>query len=892
MSLDFTWPEPALAEPTTAGTLADRLVAEVGSKLAEFEHSAAPGLELPRLYAGHALLDDTTADLLYVLGLLIECGVEEVSGCVLRERIPPLVASLDPSQVEGFASYRVGETVLRLGGLDALPAELHDVVLDSVYSSEIISRVADTDAVPPNFAVVAARCLGALANLRGDVEPPELPLLIDRVRTMFSTPNGWLNDGMGDWVHYDIYTPDMYLFAEPLSERIGPSWGAGLSRIATDLDEVAQPGGAVVWGRSIGVLGMAITIELAATATGRNLDVPQGRWLARADATLDDLLEWFPNGVIAAHQHRASMFYRGPARRLQMTLDIYGKLLLSALELRRRNEVEAAPPTDAYLPAERFIEFEPSRRTALWSFRSKSVSFALPTVFGFSSDYAPSPRGPGLFEQPTSGHPVMLPVITPMGRDDRTGTAAAPLIPAGLPTSIEHTPGTVTVVHDGWAPPGSHDRKVKGRRTATYRVQGRSLVVSEQLRFDQPDQLPGPLTLTVAEPAGRPLEVEIDTGPMQTIDTSGIAEWRSFWGEIPRVHQAELEPAATLDFTWRVTPRLRVASTIHGHNYDRSLYDPLADRVVATGMALPDDALVGRLRDVDVLHMAWPEWWSGTDPARTAAVLEQIKATGTAIVWTQHNLMPHFFKTDEAAASYQLWAEAADAVIHHSQVGLGVALATYQYGSETRHHVIPHGHWGREYEAVAGTTRADIEVAEGWPPCGLRLAVIGTPRVEKHLQLVVDAVAASSRPDIQLVIRVDLSVAVPDDPRIIAEHGHLDATKYLRRMKAYDAVVLPFAPSGMLTTGTAFDCLGAGVPAITSDWAFFDETFAGADIRYGTTTEDLIRCLDGLTPEELARSRRAMADRRPAFDWEPIAERTLAVLEEVAPQGATLPGGG
>ena len=882
MTLDLRMPEPPLSGTAAAGELADRLVTATAEKMAEFEQSAAPGFKLPSLYAGHPVLDDTTADLMYVLGLLIECGVDEVAGCDLRSRIPPLIASLDPAAVEGFYSYRVGETVLRLGGLEALPADLRQPVLDAVHSKEIIARLEDTDAIPPNFAVVATRCLRALARLQGDDEPAELPQLLERVRSMFTSPTGWLNDGMGNWVHYDIYTPDMYLFAEPLVDQLGSGWADGLSRVLRDLDEVAQPGGAVVWGRSIGALGMAITIELAAIAVGRDLDAPQDRWLARADATLDDLLEWFPNGVIAAHQNRATMFYRGPARRLQMTLDIYGKLLLSALELRRRPGVVGAPSTDAFLPAERFIRFDDSEQATVWSYRSKSLSFALPTVFGFSADYAPSPRGPGLLEQPTSGHPVMLTVISPRGRDEMSGTSSAPLIPAGLPVSVEHTPGSVTLVHDGWAPSGSSDPVVAGSRTATYRVEGRSLVVSEQLQFDEPQGLPGPLTLSVAEAATRPIAVEINTGRLQAIDTAGVAEWRSFWGELPRVYQTEIEPAASVDFTWKITPRLRVASTIHGHPYDRSLYDPLADRVVATGAGIPDDKLVRRLRDIDVLHMAWPEWWSGVDPERTAEVLGQVKATGTAIVWTQHNLLPHFFKTDEAAASYQLWAEAADAVIHHSDVGRDVALATYRYGAHTQHHVIPHGHWGREYEAVASTTREDVELSEGWPPCELRVAVIGTPRVEKDLQLVVDAVAACRRDDIQLVIRVDLSVAVPDDPRIIAEHGHLDFNQYLRRMKAFDAVILPFAPTGMLTTGTAFDCLGAGVPAITSDWDFFDETFAGADIRYGSTVEDLTRCLDELTPDALDRSRQALIERRPAFDWGPIAQQTLAVLETAA----------
>ena len=394
MSLDLRMPEPPLGGATTAGALADRLVSAVIDKMAELEQSTAPGLVLPRLYAGHAVLDDASADLLYVLGLLIDCGVDEVGECDLRSRIPPLVSSLDPARVEGFASYRVGETVLRLGGLDALPAKLGGPVLEAVASPEVVARVADTDAMPPNFAVVATRCLRALARLKGDDEPPELPDLLDRVQSIFSSPTGWLNDGMGAWVHYDIYTPDMYLFAEPLADQIGPGWARGLSQILTDLDEVAQPGGAIVWGRSIGALGMAITIELAAIAAGRDLDAPQDRWLARADATLDDLLEWFPGGVIAAHQNRAPMFYRGPGPapsddpgHIRQAAAVRPRTAPTAGDSRRSGQ-RCLPACGAFHPIRRV----PAGHGV--SYRSKSLSFALPTVFGSLPTTPPRPGVP------------------------------------------------------------------------------------------------------------------------------------------------------------------------------------------------------------------------------------------------------------------------------------------------------------------------------------------------------------------------------------------------------------------------------------------------------------------------------------------------------------------
>ncbi len=876
------------ATPTTAGALADRLVATVCGQLEALDATTAPGLELPRVYGGHRVLEDAVADLAYVCGLLVEHGIERIGEVALRNRIPELIASLDPAGVEGFFSYRIGETVLRLGGLDAMP-ELADHVLAAVDTPTTAARVEAGTDIPPNFAVVLARCLLASARLAGRTDDPELDRSIDRVRDLLrACPRGWFNDGMGAWVQYDIYSPDVYLFAEPLADRLGDTWASGFATVIDDLDHLAQPGGAVVWGRSVGSLGLAMTIELAAVAAGRGIGSSPERWIARADETLDHLISWFGGGVVAAHQHRATMSYRGPHRRLQLTLDLAGKLLLAALELRQTPDLAAASPDRAWSGEDHLCVFDETTNASVWSFRSPSMTFALPTMCGFSVDYAPSPRGPGLFEQPTTGPVSLLPVLTRRGVDERTGRDQPPLMPAGLATVVEHQPGRLVIEHEGWAPPSStpSDEPVRsGGRRATYVVDGRALVVTEELAIgDDPDTGNDPLTIAIPETPGRPVSVTVEGigHRIRRVDTDGIAEWRSFWGPLPVVHEIELDSAATCSFTWRVQPRVRVASTAFGHQYDRLLYGPLADRVQTVSAGRPDVDLVRRMRDVDVLHLAWPEWWTGDDPARTQAAIDLVRAAGTAIVWTQHNLMPHDDKSAAAAACYAAWAQAADVVIHHSEAGEAVALATHPYGADCRHVVIPHGHWGPVYGDVARLDRAWVEASEGWPATALRLAVVGAPRVEKQLQLVVDAVVASSREDVQLVVRVDDGVVVPADPRIVAERDHIDDHRYRRRMQAYDALILPFAPAGMLTTGTAFDAIGAGVAAITSDWDFFDETFAGADIRYGSTVGDLTACIDALTPQTLEESRRAVVDRRSAFDWDTIAEATLAVLESVA----------
>ncbi len=523
--------------------------------LEQLAETSAPDLHLPPVFAGHRLHEDTGCDLIYVLGLLVESGVDSVAGVDLRGRVTTIIDGLDPTRVEGFSSYRLGETVARLGGLASFPTGQHEAIRTGVDSPNVRRQLTEGGPIPPNFAIVAARCLQSAADLDGVDTGSDLERFRERAREMFAgADRGWIDDGFGELTHYDIYTPDMYLFAEPLASALGPRWADGLRRVLVDIDDLAQPGGAIVWGRSIGALGMAMTIELAAIAIGHGLTDAPDRWLARADETFGTLAEWFPDGVIAAHQGRATMFYRGTPRRLQMTFDLFGKFLLAARELRRRPDQATASATEAWPPVDRFIDFTADgTATGVWTYRSADLTMALPLVHGWASDYLPSPRCAGVFEQPTSGHPVMLPVLHQGGYDERSGQIEQPLVPAGLPTRIEHAPGALTVGHSGWAPVGKGTDAVvvQGDRTATYRVEGPDLVVTESLRFAAVPR--DPITITVPEPAGASLAVTVDEPhKLLSIATDGLAEWRSFWGEAARVHQIEVVPATEIDLTWRV----------------------------------------------------------------------------------------------------------------------------------------------------------------------------------------------------------------------------------------------------------------------------------------------------------------------------------------------------
>jgi len=147
--------------------------------------------------------------------------------------------------------------------------------------------------------------------------------------------------------------------------------------------------------------------------------------------------------------------------------------------------------------------------------------------------------------------------------------------------------------------------------------------------------------------------------------------------------------------------------------------------------------------------------------------------------------------------------------------------------------------------------------------------------------MVIDALASSDRDDIQLIVRISGDTRLPTDSRIIATSGHLDVARYYRRLTAVDGVVLPFAGDTMLTTGTAFDCIGGGIAPIASPWGFLKETFGDAALWYDGTRNDLLRCFSSLSLDALRAVGDAARSLQPRHDWRVIGEQTQRAFEEI-----------
>ena len=186
------------------------------------------------------------------------------------------------------------------------------------------------------------------------------------------------------------------------------------------------------WGRSTGALGAALTVELARVrdrrgvrrrASGRSGCA--GRWTRPGRSTRG----FDADGVSNAHRHRDQDQYRGPARRLQLTLDLLGKIAWAAAALRRvppgrRRRVTASRRTRTTTAGSASSDH---RAAGVWAHRSAGADFVLPLVGASRSHYLPAPYQPGTWEVPVDQDlPCWTPlVLAGLGRYTAAGVPAA-----------------------------------------------------------------------------------------------------------------------------------------------------------------------------------------------------------------------------------------------------------------------------------------------------------------------------------------------------------------------------------------------------------------------------------------------------------------------------------
>ena len=847
----------------TSVTLAEELVAHVEVELTTLVERHLTGFRVPGVFAGHQVLPDVRADLAFTLGLLWRNGVRQVAGVEVADAVVRVLAPIDGPGTHRSSSYRVAETVAALDLLDHVPP---DVVEACDSTSSIPLLLAGT--LPRSAAAVLARCELARQRLGLLDDDTALLDLLQRTRALLAP--GTPDDQPADTGRTAIATPDLHLLTGTFAEHLGDVWGRGARRSLDVVARVmAKDGTATSWDCASGALAACLTVELGGLA--RRLDEDADRWHARARLGLAGFRGWTTDGLLDAHQHRSADGDRGAHRRLQLTLDCLGKLAAAAIDLRG---ADPEPVTDLFPDRDELVALDASGAAAVWSFRSHDLAFVVPLVGSTVGDDLPAPHQPGLFEAPVGTDlPTGVPVVFAGGTRYTAGR---------LPAAVEKRPGGLWLRYEGLPRSGvpeadEHTPSLPGWLEVTHRVEGRNLHVEEVLHLDE---VPDAVAVHVSETANRPLDVTFETAAGHTatvVDTSGMAEHRSLWAELPVLHQLDLDPATDLAFSTTVTPKLRIMTNARSHHYHRSLYDPLRGRVVEGQLNLRRGTPpYGRW---DLFHLHWPEGMFGTDLAKHEALIADLGGADLRIVWTQHNLVPHD-RLPSHEEAYAAWAAAAAGVIHHSAWGMARILDRYEFRPDAVHRVIPHGHFGNRMVAA---DRREVEAELGLTPGKRRLGIIGAPRPEKDVAMAIEAFVAAGRDDFELlVLSLDEGEPVPDLPGVVARPYELVlAEVYNRRLRAIDVLVLPFRPGDMLTTGTVGDAIGLGIPSIASDWGYLTEALGEAAIVYGQGLDALTACIAGLDDHQLERAAAAARALQPTYDWATVAALTHDLFEAV-----------
>jgi hypothetical protein len=168
-------------------------------------------------------------------------------------------------------------------------------------------------------------------------------------------------------------------------------------------------------------------------------------------------------------------------------------------------------------------------------------------------------------------------------------------------------------------------------------------------------------------------------------------------------------------------------------------------------------------------------------------------------------------------------------------------MERFTFNPEAIHRTIMYGHFGNLMSVGSDNDRREVEAEFGLAPCELRIGIVGAPRIEKDVQLFMDAFAASTREDLQLLVTsLEGDEQVSVDSRIKAiEYEMVDREIYNKRFSAIDVLAFPIAQGDLLTTGVVGDAVAFGIPGLITSWDFLSESLQDAGIPMGDSQEEM-----------------------------------------------------
>lgn len=542
--------------------LVESITAFVAETLGDLERTHLPGFAMPAFFGGHAQSPNALTMATATLADLHALGVPRVGRMALVPAMTAMLRQLDGPSLVTFGAFQLGETLREFGSFES------NLLLADMTAAQKTNLAAGVDSSSfwptaltwnRNYHGVIARCEWECRQLGLPHRPEMLEGGLAHVRAAFrKNPRGFFDDSLESRPRFDIYSADVLLFLEPLWDAFAPRaeihrWLDAHTRFMEH--GILDNGATFGWGRSIGALSVALTLEIASISLREGTGEDPRRILALAEFAFHRLKPWFRQGLAESHRHRQQDAYRGPSGLLAHTLDLLRKLSWSARRLSEVPEDRDLKPHRTFPHRDELVELD-DKGQAVWLHRNETWSFQLPLTHHWApSAYAPFFQSPGRLDfiphRPlVSGAPRFLYEDGEWFSD-------------GTPTRVEKGPHELTVTWSSVTSSNEH-RALRTRpmsRTARFRVDGMTVFVEECWSFPPDQPLPRAIQLDFLEsPRGFTLNPGPDApGTCTVLDVTGLDGYQSVWGPISAVHQWQIPvlPAIQFGYTLTLHPQTR-----------------------------------------------------------------------------------------------------------------------------------------------------------------------------------------------------------------------------------------------------------------------------------------------------------------------------------------------
>jgi hypothetical protein len=349
---------------------------------------------------------------------------------------------------------------------------------------------------------------------------------------------------------YDIYSFDVVLLCQPLC-------GLFNQHLMRDIVEkhhaaaavLAREDGALLgYGRSTSILSICLCMEWFATSVANQWSTNIQREIEIVGNAFKHGIEKFESGILNVHKTSGFDSYRGPQVLLQYSIDALAKMayaaaMMASYVISSRDALVAVdPPHETYElwpHCDKWISLD-GETAGIWVFRNSWLSFQLPCLKYFKSDYAAWFR--------TGSLQLDIPVESAI-------VCGAPLLVYGAregvstynpPIRFVKSAHSLSLFYVGFEDQ-AHRENYEGTRVVQWHVLDNVITVEETWEFRK---LPDAIAFVIPQGDGE-MSIKWLGGTecsYHVLDTMGVPTWRSPWGSFKRLHEFNIQPAFRISF--------------------------------------------------------------------------------------------------------------------------------------------------------------------------------------------------------------------------------------------------------------------------------------------------------------------------------------------------------